>query len=90
MLAHLKLRAQEEGVKVETVEADMNNFKLRKKCDFAFVLSGSLYVDSNKQFLKHLDCVAEARLINFKHPSATIIVMDCFEAAAWRKKPYAV
>ena len=60
MLAHLKLRAQEEGVKVETVQADMNNFRLRKKCDFAFVLSGSLYIDSNKQFLKHLDCVANA------------------------------
>lgn len=60
MLAHLRLSAQEEGVKVETVEADMNNFKLGKKCGFAFVLSGSLYVDSNKQFLKHLDCVANA------------------------------
>ena len=32
----------------------------------------------------------EVRLINFKHPSATILVMDCFEAAAWRKKPYTV
>jgi SAM-dependent methyltransferase len=60
MLAYLRQRAQEEGVKVETVEGDMNKFKLRRKCDFAFVLSGSLYVDSNKQFLKHLDCVANA------------------------------
>lgn len=59
MLAYLRLRAQEEGVQVETVEGDMNSFKLRRKCDFAFVLSGSLYVDSNKQFLKHLDCVAD-------------------------------
>lgn len=60
MLAHLRKRAQEEGVKIETVEANMNNFKLKKKCDFAFVLSGSVYVDSNKQFLQHLDCVANA------------------------------
>lgn len=60
MLAHLKLRANEEGVRVETVEADMNDFKLNEKCDFAFVLSGSIYVDSNKQFLQHLDCVADA------------------------------
>jgi hypothetical protein len=38
----------------------MNNFKLEKKCDFAFVLSGSVHADSNKQFLQHLDCVANA------------------------------
>jgi len=60
MLEHLKLRANEEGVRVETVEADMNDFKLNEKCDFTFVLSGSVYVDSNKQFLQHLDCVADA------------------------------
>ena len=60
MLAHLRKRAEEEGVKVETIEADMNNFKLKKKCDFAFVLSGSVAVNSNKQFLQHLDCVADA------------------------------
>jgi SAM-dependent methyltransferase len=60
MLAHLRKRAEEEGVKVETIEADMNNFKLEKKCDFAFVLSGSVHVDSNKKFLQHLNCVADA------------------------------
>jgi SAM-dependent methyltransferase len=60
MLTHLKKRAQEERVKVETVEADMNNFKLKKQCDFAFILSGSLHVDSNQQFLQHLDCVCNA------------------------------
>jgi len=60
MLEHLRLRANEEGIRVETVKADMNDFKLKEKCDFAFVLSGSLYVDSNRQFLRHLDCVADA------------------------------
>jgi SAM-dependent methyltransferase len=60
MLTHLKKKAQEEGVKVETVEADMNNFKLKKKCDFAFILSGSLHVGSNRQFMQHLHCVVNA------------------------------
>lgn len=60
MLDHLRLRAREEGVSVETVEANMNDFDLRKKCDFAFLLSGSLYIESNLQFLRHLDCVASA------------------------------
>ncbi|MDI6691620.1 MAG: hypothetical protein QME50_07160 [Candidatus Bathyarchaeota archaeon] len=32
----------------------------------------------------------EVRRIDFKRLSATMMVMDCFEAAAWRKKPYAV
>jgi len=60
MLKHLRLRAKEEGVNVETVNADMNNFQLEQKCDFAFVLSGSVYIDSNRQFLRHFDCVADA------------------------------
>ncbi len=57
-LEYLRLKAQEENLKVETVEGDMNDFRLEKKCDFVFLLSRSLYVDSNRQFLQHLDCVA--------------------------------
>jgi hypothetical protein len=34
--------------------------------------------------------VTEIRNIDFNRLSATIIVKDCFEAAAWRKKPYNV
>jgi predicted hydrocarbon binding protein len=34
--------------------------------------------------------VTEVRRIDMKKPSATIIVKDCFEAVAWRKKPYTV
>jgi SAM-dependent methyltransferase len=59
-LEYLKLKAQEENLEVETIEGDMNNFRLNRKCDFAFLLSGSLYVNSNEQFLQHLDCVANA------------------------------
>ena len=34
--------------------------------------------------------ITEFRQVDFKRCTATIIVKDCFEAAAWRKKPYAV
>lgn len=60
MLEHLNQKATEEGLKIETVHADMRNFKLKKSCDFAFTLSGSVNVNSNYGFLKHLRCVANA------------------------------
>ena len=34
--------------------------------------------------------ITEIKEIDFEHSSATIIVKDCFEAVAWRKKPYTV
>ena len=60
MLRYLDQKAKKEGLKIETVQADMKGFKLKRKCDFAFNLSGSLYVRSNQEFLKHLRCVANA------------------------------
>jgi hypothetical protein len=60
MLEYLNQKAVEEGLKIETIQADMRDFKLAKKCDFAFCLSGSMKVDSNTEFLKHLGCVANA------------------------------
>jgi SAM-dependent methyltransferase len=58
MLRYLSEKAQEEGLRIETVQADMCNFKLEKKVDFAFIMMGSLVVQSNEQFIKHLDSVA--------------------------------
>lgn len=60
MLRYLRQKASEEGIEIETIQADMRDFKLKKKCDFAFILSGSLYVNSNDEFLRHLDCVSGA------------------------------
>jgi SAM-dependent methyltransferase len=60
MLDYLNQKAVEEGLKIETVESDMRDFKLGRKCDFAFCLSGSVKVDSNQEFLKHLGSVSEA------------------------------
>jgi SAM-dependent methyltransferase len=58
MLAYLKKKAEEEKVRIETIQADMYEFKLTKKADFAFIMMGSLDAESNEKFLSHLDSVA--------------------------------
>lgn len=58
MVAYLRNKAKEEGLKIETVTADMTNFRLKKKADFAFIMMGSFMFESNERFLKHLDSVA--------------------------------
>lgn len=58
MLAYLQQKAREEGVRTETVQADMYNFRLKKKVDFAFIMMGSLDAESNDEFLSHLNSVA--------------------------------
>lgn len=60
MVEYLNQKAIEEGLRIETVQTDMRDFKVAKKCDFAFCLSGSVKVDSNQEFLRHLSCVANA------------------------------
>lgn len=60
MLEYLKGKAKEEGVKIETVRADMTNFKLNKKADFAFIMMGSFRFKSNEELLMHLDCVSNS------------------------------
>lgn len=46
---------------VETLKADINNFKLKEKVDFAYIMMGSIiYVKNNDLFLSHLNSVAES------------------------------
>jgi SAM-dependent methyltransferase len=58
MLRYLSGKAKEEGLKIEVMQADMCDFRLKGKVDFAFVMMGSLVVESNEKFLSHLDSVA--------------------------------
>jgi len=58
MLEYLGKKAKEEGLRIETVHADMYNFRLKKKTDFAFIMMGSLDAKSNARFLSHLNSVA--------------------------------
>ncbi len=60
MLRYLRSKAKKQGIKIETIKADMMRFKLKKKADFAFILMGSLVVESNSQFLSHLDSVVKS------------------------------
>lgn len=58
MLAYLRKKAKEEHLKIETVQADMCNFELVKKVDLAFIMMGSLAVESDSKFLRHLSSLA--------------------------------
>jgi len=58
MLKYLRKKAREEELKIETIQADMYSFRLKKKVDFAFIMMGSLDAESNEKFLSHLDSVA--------------------------------
>jgi SAM-dependent methyltransferase len=60
MLDYLSWKAKTEGLRIETVQADMCNFRLRKKADFAFIMMGSLVVESNEKLLSHLNSVARS------------------------------
>ncbi len=60
MLRYLSEKAREEGLRVETVQADMANFRLDAKADCAFIMMGSLVVESNEKLLSHLDSVAHS------------------------------
>ena len=58
MLRYVSRKAKEQGLRIETVQADMSNFRLKKKVDFAFIMMGSLVFETNEKFLKHLNSVA--------------------------------
>lgn len=59
MLKYLKVKAKINNLKIETVLADINNFKLKKKIDLAFILMGSLiYTKNNQLFNSNLNSVA--------------------------------
>jgi SAM-dependent methyltransferase len=58
MLRYLSQKAKEEGSKIETVRTDMSNFRLERRADFAFIMTGSLVLESNEKFLTHLESVA--------------------------------
>ncbi|MDP2736390.1 MAG: class I SAM-dependent methyltransferase [bacterium] len=61
MLNYLKSKSFEKGLKIETVKADMNNFRLKQKVDFAYIMMGSIiYTKNSKLFFSHLNSVADS------------------------------
>lgn len=60
MLKYLRERAREMAVRIKTVEADMNNFRMSEKVDFAFIMMGTIaHANTKKKLLGHLDSVAK-------------------------------
>jgi len=73
MLKYLAAKAGEEGVRIETVRADMADFRLRKKADFACLMMGTVScLSSDEKLLAHLDSVA--RSIR----SGGLYLIECF------------
>jgi len=60
MIDHLDKEAEKEGLDIETVEADMVEFNLKKKADFALIMMGSFNFESNKNLLSHLQSAASS------------------------------
>ena len=58
MLHYTSEKARKSGVKIEVIHADMRNFRVKESFDFAFCMLGSLAVETNSEFLSHLDSVA--------------------------------
>jgi SAM-dependent methyltransferase len=80
MLKYLSERAKKEGHTIETVQADMCNFRLDKKADFAFIMMGSLDVESNEKFQSHLDSVARSL-----HKGGLYFIQN--KAVDWTRNP---
>lgn len=60
MLNFSKTKAKEKGISIETIRANMLDFRLKKKVDLCFVLFGSIYRKNNDEFIQHLNCVSDS------------------------------
>ncbi len=58
MLDYSSGKARKAGIEINTIHADMRNFRTKERFDFAFCMLGSIEVESNSDFLSHLDSVA--------------------------------
>ena len=58
MLNYSLEKARKAGIQIRTVHADMRNFKMKEKVDFAFCMLGSIAIESNRDLHSHLDSVS--------------------------------
>ena len=59
MLDYLRNKVLGKDFRIEIVRADMNNFKLKQKVDFAYIMMWSIiYAKNNNLFFSHLNSVA--------------------------------
>lgn len=57
MLEYSLGKARKAGVEIRVIHADMRKFRVKENFDFAFCMLGSLEVETNSEFLSHLDSV---------------------------------
>lgn len=60
MVTFAKSVAASKRAKAKLVQADLREFSIRNKVDFAYILLGSLYVRSRTDLVSHLGSVARA------------------------------
>ncbi len=58
MLTYSMEKARKAGINIKVIQADMRNFKTDQKFDFVFCMLGSISIESNNDFLSHLNSVA--------------------------------
>jgi SAM-dependent methyltransferase len=58
MLDYSLEKARKAGITIGVIHADMRKFRVKENFDFAFCMLGSLEVETNSEFLSHLDSVA--------------------------------
>ena len=58
MLTYSKEKARKRGVYAQFLKANMVDFQIDKTVDFAFVMLGSLFVNSSDELVSHFDAVA--------------------------------
>ena len=60
MIDFVNKKAKEKDIEVKLFQDDMNDFSLSNfKVDLMYVLLGSFYAISNKDFFKHFNCVSK-------------------------------
>ncbi len=60
MLNYSREKTSETGTSVQLVRANMVDFRLDMKVDFAYVMLGSLYVKNTDELISHFDSVSQA------------------------------
>ncbi len=60
MLDHAMYQNKNLNPAPKLIEADMSNFRLEQKIDFAYVMLGSLYLDSQKGMSAHFDSLSRS------------------------------
>lgn len=58
MLEYSLEKARKAGIKIKTIHTDMRSFKSKEMFDFAFCMLGSIAIESNRDFLSHLNSVS--------------------------------